>query len=144
MVRLRSPHSPREIGRISARRRHSHLQTEMLPDRTPQLVNRKGSMVSMDQTRSVLSAEGLDGIAKALAATAEPRQRASVICGVVREIFETVQWLHEPGVADDELLSLSRLLIEALKHGERMAGLNPETNCDNTTQAEDLNMQWAS
>jgi len=70
-----------------------------------------------------LPLEVLDGICQVLMSVSDPGDRASVIHRLVLEIYEAVQSLHLPEVADDELLSISPLLTEALRHQRRMAAV---------------------
>jgi hypothetical protein len=78
-------------------------------------------MYPTSQRNDDIPAEVLDGITQVLANASGPADRATIIHNLVLEIHETVQWLHEPETADDELLSVSPLLTEALRHQRRMA-----------------------
>jgi len=77
--------------------------------------------MSSNRKNPDLPAGVLDGISQVLTTAARSADRALVIHRLVLEMYETVQRLHEPDLADDELLSLSPLLTETLKHQRRMA-----------------------
>jgi hypothetical protein len=64
-----------------------------------------------------LSAELVDEITEILL---DPDTRPAAICRLVGAICETVEWLHGSGAADDEIVSLRRVVAEAQRHQERM------------------------
>jgi hypothetical protein len=92
-------------------------------------------MEHTDHADDEVSAEVLDAITDALADTSGPAARAVVVHRLVLEIYDTVQWLHAPDVADDELLSVSPLLTEALRHRRRMATIPDRASAPGTAAA---------
>lgn len=70
-----------------------------------------------------LSGDLIDGIAEAVASPPDPAARSTAICSLVREVYETLEWLHGAGVQNEELASLGRLLQEAQAHQQRMSKL---------------------
>ena len=73
-----------------------------------------------------LTGDLIDGIAEAVASPPDPSARADAIASLVREVYETMEWLHGAGVQNEELSSLSRLVNEAQAHQQRMSKLRTE------------------
>ena len=73
-----------------------------------------------------LTGDLIDGIAEAVASPPDPSARADAISSLVREVYETMEWLHGAGVQNEELASLNRVLQEAQAHRQRMSGLQGE------------------
>ena len=79
-----------------------------------------------DGTFGRLTGDLIDGIAEAVASPPDPSARADAISSLVREVYETMEWLHGAGVQNEELTSLSRLVTEAQAHQQRMSSLRVE------------------
>lgn len=70
-----------------------------------------------------LSGVLIDEISEAVASPPDAHARSAAICSLVREIYETMEWLHGPGSQNAELISLGRVVAEAQEHQRRMSVL---------------------
>lgn len=59
----------------------------------------------------------MDAIGEVVAGAGDSAARSVVVCGVVREIYDSIEWIHGH---DDELTSLRMVLTAALDHQQRM------------------------
>jgi hypothetical protein len=69
----------------------------------------------------------IDEISEAVALPPDAHARSAAICSLVREVYETMEWLHGEGVDNEELGSLRRVVAEAQEHQKRMSALRDET-----------------
>ena len=76
----------------------------------------------------ILSSDLIDGIAEAVASPPDPHARSAAICSLVREIYETMEWLHGSDTSHVELASLRQVVAEAQRHQERMSALRDSTS----------------
>lgn len=84
--------------------------------------------VSSADLHVAVSGELIDALIEALVLPLDPPGRSAVICAVVQEMCDTVEWLQESEIApgratDDELRSVRRLATAAEAHLLRMAHL---------------------
>jgi hypothetical protein len=88
-------------------------------------VNTASSLHHVPASRSfdILTVDLIDGIAEAVASPPDPHTRSAAICSLVREIYETMEWLHGADASHEELVSLRQVVAEAQKHQERMSAL---------------------
>lgn len=75
-----------------------------------------------------LGGDLLDAVAEAVILPHDPCARSAAICSLVREVYETMEWLHGVGVHNDELDSLRRVMTEAQAHQRRMSALRDGTD----------------
>ena len=68
-----------------------------------------------------LTADVIDAVSEAVAAPPTPAARATVIASLMTETYATVQWRLGDVTADDELASLTRVMIEVQAHLDRMS-----------------------
>jgi hypothetical protein len=74
-----------------------------------------------------LTVDLIDGIAEAVASPPDPHARSAAICSLVREIYETMEWLHGTDVQHEELASLRQVVAAAQGHQQRMSALRDVT-----------------
>jgi hypothetical protein len=70
-----------------------------------------------------LTVDLIDGIAEAVASPPDPHTRSAAICSLVREIYETMEWLHGTDTHHEELASLRQVVAAAQSHQQRMSAL---------------------
>ena len=75
---------------------------------------------------TTVSGELLDALVEAVVLPPDPRARSAVIWRLVREMCDTVEWLHERDTGlgratDEELASIRRLASAAYDHRLRLA-----------------------
>ena len=68
-----------------------------------------------------LTADVVDAVSEAVAAPPTRAARATVIASLMTEMYATVQWRLGDVNADDELASLTRVMIEVQAHLDRMS-----------------------
>lgn len=68
-----------------------------------------------------LSALLMDGINEVIALAPNGASRAAAITALVREIYDTVEWVNGPTTGNRELASLGRVLAEARHHNNQMS-----------------------
>ncbi|MET0695749.1 MAG: hypothetical protein ABWX96_16005 [Propionibacteriaceae bacterium] len=74
----------------------------------------------MPHSFDTFSSALVDGITDAVASPPDAQARAEAVCGLVREIYETMEWVHGANPESYELASLRGLVAAALEHQERM------------------------
>lgn len=79
--------------------------------------------VPADPTAAMLGGEVIDALAEAVLAPPDPLARAVAIGNVVRELYDTLHWLHGADVGNEEVRSLLRVVEEAQQHQLRMNAL---------------------
>ena len=68
-----------------------------------------------------LTADVIDAVSEAVAAPPTRAARATVIASLMTEMYATVQWRLGDVNADDELASLTRVMVEVQAHLDRMS-----------------------
>jgi hypothetical protein len=79
--------------------------------------------VPTDPSAAVLGGEVIDALAEAVLSPPDPLARAVAIGNVVRELYDTLQWLHGADGGNEEVRSLLRVVEEAQQHQLRMNAL---------------------
>jgi len=77
---------------------------------------------SVSRELVTLSPELIDGLGEAVASPSDAHSRSAAICSLVREMYETMEWLHSSDPDNHELHSLRLLVDEAEQHQMRMSG----------------------
>ena len=79
--------------------------------------------VPADPAATVLGGEVIVALAEAVLSPPDPLARAVAIGDVVRELYDTLQWLHSADCGNEEVRSLLRVVEEAQQHQLRMCAL---------------------
>jgi hypothetical protein len=85
--------------------------------------SRNKLQIPVSRSFDILTSDLVDGIAEAVASPPDPHARSAAICSLVREIYETMEWLHGKDTSHVELASLRLVVAEAQRHQERMSAL---------------------
>jgi hypothetical protein len=65
----------------------------------------------------------VDEISEAVASPPDAHARSAAISSLVREVYETMEWLHGADTENEELASLRRVVHAAQEHQKRMSAL---------------------
>lgn len=65
----------------------------------------------------------IDEISEAVVSPPDAHARSAAICSLIREVYESMEWLHGADAQNEELASLSRVVAEAQAHQQRMSAL---------------------
>jgi hypothetical protein len=76
---------------------------------------------SVSRELVILGPELIDELAEAVASPPDAHSRSAAICSLVREMYETLEWLHSSDPHNHELHSLRLLVDEAEQHQTRMS-----------------------
>jgi len=103
-------------------------------------VNTFSSNLQVPPSRSfdILTSDLIDGIAEAVASPPDPHARSAAICSLVREVYETMEWLHGSDTSHVELASLRQVVAEAEQHQARMSALRDSATSPPAVESPDL------